>query len=199
MLRIVKYPHPALRYESVPVQRIDDSLRDQVRAMFDLMYEHQGIGLAANQVALPFRFFVLNVSGDATRRDEELVLINPEIVKRHSSVEEEEGCLSFPGLYAPVRRARKIKVRAFDLNAQPIELDADDLLSRAIQHETDHLSGRLFIDLLDKRALATVGPRIQEYVEAFRRSQAQGEIASDAALTNDLDALSKRLGDLAVR
>ena len=108
MLRIVPYPHPALRYESRPVTRIDDDLRATARAMFDLMYASRGIGLAANQVGLPYRFFVLNLSADPEQRDQERVFINPEIVKRHSSSEEEEGCLSFPGLYA--------KVREFEVN-----------------------------------------------------------------------------------
>ena len=111
-----------------------------------------GIGLAANQVALPFRFFILNLTADPEQKDQERVFINPEIVKRHSSIEDEEGCLSFPGLYAKVRRARKIKVRAFDLDGNPIELDAEDLFSRAIQHETDHLSGKLFIDYARTRS-----------------------------------------------
>src|SRR6202012_455163 len=103
-----------------------------------------GIGLAANQVALPFRFFILNLTADPEQKEQEQVFINPEIVKRHSSIEDEEGCLSFPGLYGKVRRARKIKVQAFDLSGNPVEIDAEDLASRAIQHETDHLAGKLF-------------------------------------------------------
>src|SRR6516165_8062676 len=130
VLRIVPYPHPALRYPSRPVTRIDDDLRSKVREMFDLMYESKGIGLAANQVALPYRFFVLNLTADPEQKDQERVFINPEIVKRHSSIEDEEGCLSLPCLYAKVRRARKIKVRAFDLEGNPVEVDAEDLLSR---------------------------------------------------------------------
>src|SRR5436305_2387104 len=129
-MRIVTYPHPALRYESRPVTQIDDDLRSKVRAMFDLMYESRGIGLAANQVALPFRFFVLNLTADPEQKDQEQVFINPEIVKRHSSIEDEEGCLSFPGLYSKVRRARKIRVKAFDLQGNEIDLEATDLLGR---------------------------------------------------------------------
>ena len=105
MLEIVKYPHPALRYASRPIEQIDDALRSTVREMFELMYDAQGIGLAANQVALPFRFFILNLTADPEQKDQEQVFINPEIVKRHSSTEDEEGCLSLPGLYAKVRRA----------------------------------------------------------------------------------------------
>lgn len=189
MLRIVPYPHPALRYESRPVTQIDDDLRTKVREMFDLMYESRGIGLAANQVALPYRFFVLNLSADPEQKNQEQVFINPEIVKRHSSIEDEEGCLSFPGLYAKVSRARKIKVRAFDLAGNPIELDAEDLASRAIQHETDHLSGRLFIDLLGRFARTSATAKLREFETQFRKSQAEGEFPSDEEIVRQLDAL----------
>ena len=121
MLRIVHYPHPALRYKSRPVERIDDALRAQVREMFALMYEARGIGLAANQVALPYRFFILNLTADPEQADQELVFINPQIVKRHASLEEEEGCLSLPGLYASVHRAKRIQVRAFGLDGEMFE------------------------------------------------------------------------------
>lgn len=191
MLRIVKYPHPALRYESKPVERIDDALRGQVRAMFDLMYEHNGIGLAANQVALPFRFFILNLTADPEKPEEEQVLINPEIVKRYSAIEDEEGCLSFPGLYAPVRRARKVRVRAFNLDGLPLEIDAEDLLSRAIQHEADHLAGKLFIDHLEKSVRTTAEPKIQEFVDQYRQAQAAGEVPSDEEIARQLEALAR--------
>ena len=111
MLRIVPYPHPALRYPSRPVTRIDDDLRSKIRAMFDLMYESKGVGLAANQIALPYRFFILNVTADPEQKDKEQVFINPEIVKRHASIEDEEGCLSFPGLYSKVRAPGKSRCK----------------------------------------------------------------------------------------
>ena len=192
MLEIVKYPHPALRYESVPVTRIDDTLRANVRAMFDLMYEAKGIGLAANQVALPFRFFILNLTADPAQKDQELVFLNPEIVKRHSMLEEEEGCLSFPGLYGKVKRAKKVRVRAFDLEGNPVEREGDDLFSRAIQHETDHLSGRLFIDFLDPQFLrSTAAPKLKDWEAAHRQSQANGSLPSDEELTRELDRLAR--------
>ena len=189
MLRIVPYPHPALRYPSRPVTRIDDDLRAQVRAMFELMYAARGIGLAANQVALPYRFFVLNLTADPEQKDQEQVFINPEIVKRHSSIEDEEGCLSFPGLYGNVRRARKIKVQAYDLSGNPVEVEAEDLFSRAIQHETDHLEGKLFIDYLDPKAQAAVNPKVREIEALYRQAQAAGEYPDDAAIVRQLDAL----------
>ena len=192
MLRIVPYSHPALRYESVPVQRIDATLRSQVRAMFDLMYEAKGIGLAANQVALPFRFFILNLTADPDQPQNEQVFINPEIVKRHSSLIEEEGCLSFPKLYHEVQRARKIRVRAFDLEGNLIEIEAEDLLSRAIQHETDHLNGRLFIDHLAAGDLRNLSPKIKEIEAGYRKDQAEGIYPSDAEIRRQLNELAGR-------
>lgn len=188
MLRIVPYCHPALRYESRPVERIDDRLRTTVRAMFDLMYDAKGIGLAANQVAVPLRFFVLNLSADPENKDEERVFINPEIVKRHASVEEEEGCLSFPGVYAKVKRARKVRIRAFDLSGAEVTVDADDLFGRALQHETDHLHGRLFVDTLDLGPKSSVTAKVREVEAGFREAQARGEYPPDDEIRRQLDA-----------
>jgi peptide deformylase len=180
-----------LRYPSRPITQIDDDLRKTVRAMFDLMYAARGIGLAANQVALPYRFFVLNLTADPAQPGEEQVFINPEIVKRHSSTEDEEGCLSLPGLYAPIRRAKKIKLRAFDLEGKLVEMDAHDLLSRAIQHEADHLEGKLFIDYLDPSTRHSINPRIEGFEDEFRRSQKKGEFPSDDEIRRDLDAMER--------
>jgi peptide deformylase len=192
VLRIVPYPHPALRYESRPVTQIDDALRSVVREMFDLMYAAKGIGLAANQVSLPYRFFILNLTADPEQKDQEQVFINPEIVKRHSSIEEEEGCLSFPGLYAKVRRAKKIKVQAYDLTGNPIELDAEDLFSRAVQHETDHLSGRLFIDFLSPQDKTTAAPKLRTFETQYRQAQADGVFPDDATIRRQLDELAQQ-------
>ncbi|APW60411.1 peptide deformylase [Paludisphaera borealis] len=190
MLSIVKYPHPALRYTSRPVGQIDDELRAVVREMFDLMYEARGVGLAANQVGLPFRFFILNVTADPDEKDQELVFINPEIVKRHSSAEDEEGCLSIPGVYSKVRRARKIKVQAFDLAGEQVEYDADELFSKAIQHETDHLDGKLFIDYLGPLTRHSMKGKLREFELEFRKAQAGGEVPDDAEIVRRLNAMS---------
>jgi peptide deformylase len=191
VLEIVKYPHPALRYESRPIEQIDDALRSTVRAMFDLMYEARGIGLAANQVALPFRFFILNLTADPEKKDQEQVFINPEIVKRHSSFEGEEGCLSLPGVYANVRRARRIRVRAYDLEGNPIEHDAEDLFSRAVQHETDHLDGRLFIDYLEPPDLRASEEKIREFERQYLQGQRSGAISPDADLVRRLIEMTR--------
>jgi peptide deformylase len=195
VLEIVNFPHPALRYSSRPVTEIDDGLRATVRAMFDLMYAAKGIGLAANQVALPFRFFVLNLTADPDQPDKELVFINPEIVKRHSSVEDEEGCLSLPGLYAKVRRARKIRVRAYDLQGNLVEHEADELFSRALQHETDHLAGKLFIDYLEPAVRHSVADKIRTFELAFRQAQSEGTILPDDDLIRRLHAMPRPLAN----
>nr|WP_303652549.1 peptide deformylase [Paludisphaera mucosa] len=188
-MHIVKFPHPALRYASRPVDRIDDELRAVVREMFTLMYEARGVGLAANQVALPFRFFILNVTADPEQKDQELVFINPEIVKRHSWDDEEEGCLSLPGLYSKVRRPKKIRLQAFNIDGAPVDIETDDLFGRAIQHEIDHLDGKLFIDYLGTLARHGLKGKLREFESEFRRAQAAGTYLPDAEIVKHLDAL----------
>jgi peptide deformylase len=195
VLQIVNFPHPALRYPSRPVKEIDDSLRETIRAMFDLMYAAPGIGLAANQVGLPFRFFVLNLSADREQKEKEHVFINPEIIKRHSSTEDEEGCLSLPGLYAKVRRAKKIRVRAYDLEGKLVEHEADELFSRAIQHETDHLEGKLFIDYLDPLDRRSLSDKLRAFELEYRHAQTSGTILADDALVKRLDAMERPMVD----
>lgn len=191
MLEIVKYPHPALRYVSRPIQEIDEGLRSTVRRMFELMYEARGIGLAATQVALPFQFFVLNLTADPNKPDQEQVFINPEIIKRHSSFEGEEGCLSLPGLYYEVRRARRIRLRAYDLEGNLVEQDIDDLFSRAVQHESDHLEGKLFIDYLDKAALPEIEDKLWDMELKFRQGQRSGLIPPNDELKRRLDEMPR--------
>jgi peptide deformylase len=176
---------------------IDDNLRATVRTMFDLMYAAKGIGLAANQVALPFRFFILNVTADPEQKDQEKVFINPEIVKRHSSQEDEEGCLSLPGLYAKVRRARRIRAKAYDLEGNLVEHDADELFSRALQHEFDHIHGKLFIDYLDPLRLHSIGEKLREFELSHRQAQQAGEIPADDELMRRLHQMTHLVLDSA--
>jgi peptide deformylase len=188
-MQIVSYPHPALRWKSKPVVRIDADLKQLVRGMFDLMYATNGIGLAANQVAVPLRLFVMNATGSPDEKAAEHVFLNPEIVKRKGSVEAEEGCLSLPGLYGQVRRAEKIVVDAFDLDGQEFEMDLDDLEGRVVQHENDHIDGILFIDRMTETARREIEPRIADFEVQFRRQQASGEIPSDEELQRLLRSL----------
>jgi peptide deformylase len=190
-LEIVHFPHPALRYESRPVTRVDHELRTVIREMFDLMYEAKGIGLAANQVGLPFRFFVLNLASDPNEKEQERVFLNPEILSAEGTLEEEEGCLSFPGIYAKVKRFKKVRFRSMDQTGRSIEGDATDLLSRAIQHESDHLAGKLFIDYLTADSKASVAAKIAEVESGFRTRQASGGFPSDVEISRQLVALAE--------
>ena len=129
ILRIVKYPHPTLRHKSRELKRVDADLRRAIAEMFELMYEYRGIGLAANQVDLPYRVFILNVTGDPDARDQEHVLINPTILKWSGTVEAEEGCLSFPDIYAPVRRSERIVAAAYNLAGEEKRYEVDGLFA----------------------------------------------------------------------
>lgn len=188
-MKIVHFPHPALRWKSKPIQEINSDLRETVRVMFDLMYEAKGIGLAANQVALPYRLFIVNVTGDPEEKDEEFVFINPEITKRKGSVEGEEGCLSLPELYGEVRRAEEIVVEAFDLQGQGFEMALEDLPGRVVQHETDHLDGVMFPDRMTETGRHELQPRLDDFESVFRRQQANGDVPSDEELKKLLQGL----------
>ncbi|HVJ68004.1 MAG TPA: peptide deformylase [Caulifigura sp.] len=190
-MQIVPFPHPALRWKSRDVTRIDDNLRSIVEEMFDLMYESKGIGLAANQVGLPIRLFVVNVSGDPEKKDEEVVFINPTIRNRSGQAVGEEGCLSLPGLYADVSRPETITVEAFDLDGQPFRVKIDDLPARVIQHETDHLDGVLFIDRLDETELAQLVTKLNDFTSSFRKQQTAGETPSDEEINRILEEMAK--------
>jgi peptide deformylase len=195
-MQIVPYPHPALRWKSRDVTRIDDTLRTIVARMFELMYESKGIGLAANQVGLPLRLFVVNVSGDPEKTDEEIVFINPVIRNRSGSAVGEEGCLSLPGLYADVARPEVITVEAFDLDGQPFRVRVDDLPARVIQHENDHLDGVLFIDRIDETDLAQFVTKLSEFNANFRKQQSAGETLPDEEIQRLLQQMAET-GDLA--
>lgn len=185
-MEILPYPHPALHWKSKPIQEIDDNLRRIVAEMFELMYAAKGIGLAANQVGLPYRLFILNLTADPEEKDEEIVFINPEILKRKGTTEGEEGCLSFPGMYGQVKRAAKVDIEAFDLKGEGFGYSLDDLAARAVQHESDHLDGILFIDRMSETARKELDPVINDFDAQFRRWQAEGRFASDELLKREL-------------
>ncbi len=188
-MEIVRYPHPALRWKSQPLTEINSTLRTTVRQMFDLMYESRGIGLAANQVAIPFRFFVVNVTSDPELKDEEHVFINPEITRRKGNEEGEEGCLSLPEVYGQVRRAEEIVVDAFDLDGRQFEMTLSGLPARVIQHETDHLDGVLFLDRMSDVARRELSDQITDFEAMFQRQQESGEYPSDERLKQNLREL----------
>lgn len=181
-MEIVHYPHPALRWKSKPVSEINAKLRSIVQEMFELMYEAKGIGLAANQVALPFRLFIINPSGDPDQAGEELVFVNPVITSRKGSVEGEEGCLSLPELYGQVRRAEEIEVEAYDLKGREFTLSLNEMPSRVVQHETDHLDGVLFPDRMTDTARRELAPELEEFEAIHRRRQEAGLCPPDEVL-----------------
>ena len=150
LLKIIEYPHPTLRHASKPLRRVDAELVEVVREMFALMYEKKGVGLAANQVDLPYRLFIANLECDPSRPDLEYVFINPVLSHRKGSTESEEGCLSLPNLYGQVKRPEKVVVQAYNLSGKEIKGELDGLFARVVQHEIDHLDGVLFIDHISR-------------------------------------------------
>jgi len=144
-LEVLHYPDPRLRKKGAPVEAVDEPVRELARDMIETMYEEGGIGLAATQVDCQLRLVVMDLSEN---RDAPLCLVNPEILATDGSEEMQEGCLSVPGIYETVQRAERIRYRYMTLDGESIENDADGLLAVCIQHEIDHLDGKLFIDYL---------------------------------------------------
>jgi peptide deformylase len=144
-LPIIEFPDPRLRTVARAVKDVDTRIRQLIDDMFETMYEAPGIGLAATQVDVHERLMVLDVSED---KSYPMVFINPEILSSEGSQVYQEGCLSVPGIYADVKRAENIVVRALDRDGQSFELNADGLLAVCIQHEMDHLAGKVFVDYL---------------------------------------------------
>ena len=145
ILEILEYTDPRLRTQAKPISDFGDDLQKQIDDMFETMYAAPGIGLAATQVNIHKQLFVIDVSED---KSEPLVFINPEITELRGVEEMEEGCLSFPGVYARVERADEVTIKALDRSGKPFTLDADGLLAVCIQHELDHTQGKLFVDYL---------------------------------------------------
>jgi peptide deformylase len=159
ILDILRYPDPRLYTIAQPVEKVDDSVRRLVRDMAETMYAAPGIGLAATQVDVHKRVIVIDVS-DA--RDQLVVLINPEIVWREGEKECEEGCLSVPGVYDIVKRAERVGVRALDADGRQFELTAEGLLAVCVQHEIDHLEGKVFVEYLSRLKQTRIRARLQK-------------------------------------
>jgi peptide deformylase len=165
-LEILEFPDPRLRTQAQPVTVFDDALQRQIDDMLETMYAAPGIGLAATQVNIHKRLFVIDVSED---NSQPLVFINPEFVEKRGIEEMEEGCLSFPGVYAKVQRANEVRIKALDRDGKPFEIDTGELLAVCIQHEFDHIEGKLFVDYLSplKR------DRIRKQLEKKHRQEAR--------------------------
>lgn len=194
-MRIVEYPHPALLRPTVELKQIDADLRRDVAEMFDLMYEARGVGLAANQVALPYRLLVMNLDVDGFAKEAEEVFINPKIVARAGSIEDEEGCLSFPGLSVKIRRARDVTIEAVNGKGELVQIQATGLASRAWQHEIDHLDGKVFVERFGQLARLAHRRDVDRFEQRFRRAQKEGRIPPSAEIEQALDLLRARMTD----
>jgi peptide deformylase len=175
-LEIITYPHPTLRRPSKPLRRVDAELRKVIREMFDAMYQAKGIGLAANQVNLPLRFFIINLEA---RPDagEELVFLNPVIsLPRGGSEEAEEGCLSLPGVYGQVVRPRQVRVSAYTLDGSEFTADVTGLFARCVQHELDHLDGVLFPDRMSATAKADIQADLDVFETEYNSKRMTGAL-----------------------
>lgn len=147
LLTILRYPDPRLHKVAAKVTQVDDNIRKLIKDMTETMYAAPGIGLAATQVDVHKRLIVIDIS---ETRDQLKVLINPQLLAASGEADCEEGCLSVPGVYEKVRRAERVKVSALDQNGQPFTLDAEGLLAVCIQHEMDHLEGKVFVEHLSR-------------------------------------------------
>ena len=164
LLPILRFPDPRLKKVAQPVAQIDASIRKLVADMAETMYEAPGIGLAATQVDVHKRVVVIDVSEDKSGL---LALINPEIISRSGEQVCEEGCLSVPGIYDKVSRAEQVRVRALNPKGETIEFDADGLLAVCVQHELDHLDGKVFV----------------EYLSQLKQTRIKGKLAKKARIT----------------
>ena len=190
-LSIITFPHPGLRYLAKPIRRVDAGLKQIAARMLELMYEQRGVGLAATQVNLPIRMFVMNASGEKGE-GEELVIINPVISRPRSNEEAEEGCLSLPNVHGNVIRAKTIRLNAFNLTGGEINRDLTGFDARVVQHETDHLDGMLFLDRLREGAVMEESANIEALVLEYQSRQRLGEIPPDEVLTAQLAEREKR-------
>ncbi len=158
-LTILEFPDPRLRTVAVPVETVDEEIRNLIDDMLETMYEAPGIGLAATQVDVHKRFLVVDISED---KSQPLALINPEILTREGVEIMEEGCLSVPDVYEKVERADHITLQALDRNGKHVEMSAGGLLAVCIQHEIDHLDGKLFVDYLSELKRQRIRKRLEK-------------------------------------
>ena len=159
ILNILNYPDERLRTRAAPVENVDGQIAQLVDDMFETMYTAPGIGLAATQVDVHQQIIVMDITED---KSQPLTFINPEIVAKDGVLAIDEGCLSVPGIYEPVERARHVQVRAIDKQGNPFEIEVEDLLAVCIQHEMDHLRGKLFVDYLSQLKRQRIRKKLQK-------------------------------------
>jgi len=157
--QILHFPDPRLRKKATAIIKVTDDIRQLADDMLETMYDAPGIGLAATQINVQKRLIVIDISQDMT---EPYIFINPEIAQKQGEREHEEGCLSVPDSYEVVTRADTVRVKALDRNGKPFELDADELLATCIQHEIDHLDGKLFVDYISNLKRQRIKKRLEK-------------------------------------
>ena len=157
LLPILRYPDPRLHTRARPVAVVDEAIRQLIKDMAETMYEAPGIGLAATQVDVHLRVVIIDISED---RSDLRAFINPEILEKSGEQTCEEGCLSVPGIYDKVTRAERVRVRALDARGEPFELEAEGLLAVCVQHELDHLEGKVFVEYLSQLKLNRIKARL---------------------------------------
>jgi peptide deformylase len=157
ILKLQKYGSPVLREKAIPIAKVDDEIRRLAENMIETMYAEGGVGLAAPQVGISKKIIVIDIEDQGA-----VVLINPEIIKREGETKEEEGCLSVPGIYSPVRRSYSVTVKALDLEENKIRIAQEGFLAIALQHEIDHLEGYLFIDRLSPAKRLMIKDQLKE-------------------------------------
>ena len=158
-LNILKYPDPRLRTVAKPVAEVTDATRQLINEMFIIMYAAPGIGLAATQVDVHERIIVIDISAE---KDQPLVLINPEIIRKDGVEVCEEGCLSVPDIYEKIERAESVKLQALDRNGDRFEMETDGMLAVCIQHEIDHLEGKVFVDYLSPLKQKRISKKLEK-------------------------------------
>ena len=181
-VKVLTYPHPILKYKCKPLQKINQEIRDIVADMFETMYAAEGVGLAANQVGLPFQIFVMNPTGNKEAKENEYVLINPVILKKNGNVSDNEGCLSFPDIHADVVRSETIEVESIALSGDEQHFKWKDRLARIVQHEMDHLNGICFVDRLTSTAKIEVRSELDDLSTVFEGDQRLGFDTAESAM-----------------
>lgn len=168
---IVKYPDPILRHGACEVEEVDSTVRDAVDRMFDIMRSSNGVGLAAPQIGIGRKIIVFKPSPD---QPDEQILINPSIVERRGTMEAEEGCLSFPGVWGTICRSAHIVVTGYDLKGNDLKISASDFLARVLQHEIDHVEGMLFVDRMTPECRVLVRDALKALEDAYSQAVAEG-------------------------
>ncbi|MGZ8201633.1 MAG: peptide deformylase [Burkholderiales bacterium] len=164
LLPILHYPDPRLHKKAAPVTQVDDRIRQLIKDLAETMYAAPGIGLAATQVDVHERVIVLDVSEDRTQLH---AFVNPVILETEGEAENEEGCLSVPGIFDKVRRAARVKIRALSPEGEPFVLEAEGLLAVCIQHEIDHLEGRVFVEYLSRLKQQRIAAKLRKQLRAM--------------------------------